>query len=60
VGRYFSWVRWDRIGKHKKLGGWGIKDLHFFAKALAAKMGWKIIKSESLWKEVVYYKYIHP
>lgn len=24
------------------------------------KMGWWIITSNSLWKEVVYYKYIHP
>ena len=53
VGQTFAWVHWDRIGKPKKWGGWGIKDLHIFAKALAAKMGWKIIKFESLWKEVV-------
>jgi len=23
-------------------------------------MGWQIINSESLWQEVVYFKYIHP
>jgi len=34
-----------------------MKNLTCFSKALAAKMGWKMIKSSSLWSEVVNNKY---
>eukprot|EP00253_Pinus_taeda_P021578 PITA_21578 len=37
TGRTFTWVHWDRIGKPKKLGDWGIKNLQLFAEALATK-----------------------
>lgn len=59
MGRTFAWVSWDKIEKPKNLGGWGLKNLQSFVKALATKMGWQIIKLESIWQEVIYYKYIH-
>ena len=31
------WVRWERIALPKRLGGWGIKNIFLFAKALALK-----------------------
>jgi hypothetical protein len=34
------WVRWKRIVVPKALGGWGLKNIHFFSKSLAAKGGW--------------------
>jgi hypothetical protein len=34
------WVRWKRIAVPKALGGWGLKNIHVFSKALAAKGGW--------------------
>lgn len=60
MGYTFAWVHWEKIGKPTKWGGWGLKDIHNFARALVTKMGRQIITYESLWKEVVYYKYIHP
>ena len=34
------WVRWDRIARPKYLGGWGLKNIFFFAEALSTKGGW--------------------
>eukprot|EP00253_Pinus_taeda_P032224 PITA_32224 len=59
-GRLFAWVRWDTIAKPKSWGGWGIKKLDLFSKALAAKLGWQLLTSESLWTKVAYAKYIKP
>ena len=56
----FAWIAWDRINFPKQWGGWGLKDLHLFSRALAAKMGWHIITGQSLWKEVMVAKYISP
>ena len=44
----------------KALGGWGLKNLFLFAKALGAKVAWRLIHSQSLWTNVVYHKYIAP
>jgi hypothetical protein len=42
------WVRWKRIIVAKALGGWGLKTIHVFSKALAAKGGWQLITTNSL------------
>ena len=47
------WVNWKRIAVPKGLGGWGLKDIFLFSKALAAKGGWRVVKSSSLWTRVI-------
>ena len=42
------------------MGGWGIKNTFFFAKSLAAKIGWRLISTQILWTEVIIHKYILP
>jgi hypothetical protein len=42
------------------LGGWGLKNIFLFSKALAAKSGWRLLKTTSLWTRVVFQKYIAP
>lgn len=54
------WVRWEKIVVPKALGGWGLKNIFLFSKALAAKCGWKLLKTSSLWTRVVFQKYIAP
>jgi hypothetical protein len=44
----------------KYLGGWGLKNIFLFTKALAAKLGWRLISTENLWTQVVTHKYIQP
>ena len=54
------WVKWDQIAKPKDTGGWGLKNINLFAKAMAAKVGWRLLTTTSLWIKVVYHKYISP
>lgn len=56
--RNFAWIAWDRISIPKQWGGLGIKDLHLFSNALAAKLCWHLITGCSLWKELITAKYI--
>ena len=44
----------------KALGGWGLKNVHRFSTALAAKCGWRLISTTSLWTKVTIQKYIAP
>lgn len=58
--RIFAWIGWNKIALPKKWGGWGLKDLPIFAKALAGKMGWALLTSHSLWTNITFHKYIWP
>ena len=42
----------------KGLGGWGLKNIFLFAKALATKGGCRLIYSESLWTQFIIHKYL--
>ena len=37
---------WDLLERPKKIGGWGIKDLHLFSKSLALKSLWNVFSKE--------------
>jgi hypothetical protein len=52
------WVNWKRIVVPKGLGGWGLKNIFLFSQALAAKGGWRLIKINSLWTQVIRQKYL--
>eukprot|EP00253_Pinus_taeda_P026822 PITA_26822 len=58
--RTFAWIGWHKIALPKKWGGWGLKELPSFAMALAGKMGWALLTSQSLWTKITYHKYIWP
>lgn len=58
--RVFAWISWDNIAMPKKWVGWGLKDLSYFAHALAAKMGWTLLTRQNLWSSISYHKYIWP
>jgi len=34
-------ISWNKIAKPKKMGGWGLKNIFTFGKALAAKILWR-------------------
>jgi hypothetical protein len=51
-------IRWDKLAKPKKLGGWGIKNIFTFGKALAAKSLWRCLMVPGLWHEVIVKKYL--
>jgi len=59
-GHIYTWVHWDLIALLMKWGGWGLKNLDSFSKALATKMGWKILTTKCLWIKDIYQKYMWP
>jgi len=60
TGRIYAWPRWDLLSIPKKWGGWGIKKLGDFSSTLAAKLGWQLATTNSLWTKIVVSKYIAP
>jgi hypothetical protein len=40
------WVKWNAVAVPKTLGGWGLKNIFLFTKALAAKSSWRLITSK--------------
>jgi hypothetical protein len=46
--RVFSLIKEERLARPKVLGGWGLKNIHQFRKALAAKSMWRLIKCTGL------------
>jgi hypothetical protein len=54
------WEKWELLARPKALGGWGLKNIFTFAKALAAKSSWRLITTNNLWTQVVTHKYINP
>jgi hypothetical protein len=48
---------WSSIVVPKNLGGWGLKDIHPFARALASQNLWRLSQGNSLWSRVLHSKY---
>jgi len=46
------------FGKPQTPGGWGLKNIHNFSKALVVKTGWRLITIDRLLTKVVHQKYI--
>jgi len=51
-------VRWSKLAMPKVLGGWGIKNLIWFSKALATKSMLSFIHNDMLWGRVLSSKYL--
>lgn len=53
-----SWMSWDRMAKHKNVGGLGFRNFRDFNLAMLGKQGWKILTNpESLVAKVYRAKY---
>jgi hypothetical protein len=48
---------WKKLAIPKDLGGWGLKNIFLFSKALAAKNVWSLIQGSGLWPRVLRAKY---
>lgn len=53
-------VKWNVLAKPVKHGGWGIIDIYAFSKALRLKSMWRGLFCNSLWSQVLHFKYIKP
>jgi len=54
----FHLASWSQIAKPKHQGGWGIRDLDLFNKALAAKSMWRALFHKQLWSALMRNKYL--
>jgi len=50
-------AKWSSIALAKDLGGWGLKDIFPFVKALAGRNLWRLTQGNSMWKRVLISKY---
>jgi hypothetical protein len=56
--RGFPCFKWKKLDFPKALGGWGLKNIFHFSKALATKSVWRLIKGKGLWCQETLQKYI--
>ena len=58
VKEKFHLARWEAIARTKLLGEWGLKNIFFFGKALAAKSLWRGMLGNGLSSSLVKEKYL--
>jgi len=46
-------VKWTKVANLKEVGGWGLKNIHLFNLALAAKSLRRLVYNEGLWGKVI-------
>lgn len=51
-------VHWSCLARPKHSGGWGLRRLDPFSKALRMKSLWRGLFSKTLWNKILIYKYI--
>jgi hypothetical protein len=51
--------KWEELSKPKMMGGWGLKNLPLFYKALSTNTLWRILTKPGLWRSVIKAKYLH-
>ena len=53
-------AKWQTLDGPKNEGGWGLKHIHLFGTALAAKSLWNFRTKDGLWKRNIVQKYNAP
>jgi hypothetical protein len=48
---------WKKLATPKSIGGWGLRNIFFFSRALATKTVWRLIHGASLWAQATKEKY---
>jgi hypothetical protein len=54
----FHLCKWERLTIPKCYGGWGLRNLIDFNKALAAHTLWRVLKNEGIWHNIIVDKYL--
>jgi len=49
--------RWELLARPKRRGGWGLHNIFYFGKALAASTLWRVIPKPGIWHRVLKGKY---
>lgn len=51
-------LNWKQVVTPESQGGWGLKNIHMFGKALVAKSRWFFISRNNLWSRILEAKYV--
>ena len=54
----FHLSKWQNIASPKENGGWGIRNIFWFANSLVAKSCWRGLFGNSLWSQILERKYL--
>jgi hypothetical protein len=57
--RCFHLSNWQELSKPRSMGGWGLKNLPLFQKALTTNTFWRILTRTGIWNSVITAKYLH-
>lgn len=49
---------WETLSKPRRVGGWGLKNLHTFNTALLASSWWRAVTKDSIWHRIIIDKYL--
>jgi hypothetical protein len=50
---------WERLFLPFSFGGWGVRNIFYFSKSLAANTCWRVLMGEGLWHKVILDKYLY-
>jgi len=50
---------WERLSLPFSFGGWGIRNIFYFSKSLAASTCWRVLMGEGIWHRVILDKYLY-
>jgi hypothetical protein len=56
--QHYHLVSWEVIAKPKSVGGWGIRNIFHFNRALAVNSLWRVLMKDNIWHRVIKDKYL--
>jgi hypothetical protein len=58
VTHHFHLCSWEVLAKPKSFGGWGLRNIYHFNRALAANSLWRVLMKDGIWHRVIKDKYL--
>jgi hypothetical protein len=58
TAHHFHLCSWEVLAKPKSLGGWGLRNIFHFNRALAANSLWRVLMKDGIWHRVIKDKYL--
>jgi hypothetical protein len=55
---HYHLCKWELLTIPKKYGGWGLRNIFDFNKALAANSLWRVLMRDGIWHKVIIDKYL--
>jgi len=56
--KHYHLCKWELLTLPKKYGGWGLRNIFDFNKALAANSLWCVLMRDGIWHKVIIDKYL--